>query len=150
MFLINICIDSFFDPVQIISLLWALCKFSLLSFTFRIIGLYLSLSWLPYSYNFFLILIGTGEAQRLSLHFDWLFLSNLCASCLPAFVMFSLSERFNVRSWHLLLMALAKCCAPMSEMLFLMRFNVRSWQLLMASLSQVLCSSVCYFIVWEV
>ena len=39
-----------FDPVQIISLLWALYRFVLHSFTRWVNGLKLSLSWLPHCY----------------------------------------------------------------------------------------------------
>ena len=56
--------------------------------------------------------------------------------------------RFNVCSWQLLLlMASAKCCAPMCEMLLYERFNVRSWQLLllMASAKYFAPSSVNWF-----
>ena len=49
--------------------------------------------------------------------------------------------RFNVRSWQLLLlMASAKCCAPMCEILFRERFNVCSWQLLLLMASAKCCA----------
>ena len=46
--------------------------------------------------------------------------------------MWWLNERFNLRSWQFLsLMASAKCCAPTSEILFILRFNACGfWKLL--------------------
>ena len=70
-----------------------------------------------------------------------LLLMALAKCCAPMCEML-FSVRFNVRSWQLLLlMASAKCCAPMSEMLFSERFNVCSWQLLLLMASAKCCAA---------
>ena len=74
-----------------------------------------------------------------SLHLDGPKIAKLLGFCFSACA-FSLPERFTVRSWQwLLLMAWAKCCAPLSVILLALKSYMCSWQLL-----SLMASAKCY------